>query len=52
MEKRPAETIPGKWGGWIMENGGDGEFNMIYLIYFKNFCKYENAPPEQKRKKI
>jgi hypothetical protein len=47
---RPVKTIPGKWGGWGMENGGSSEFIMIYLIYFKNFCKYENAPQNNKKR--
>jgi hypothetical protein len=35
----PVETIPGMEGEGIKENGGGGEFSMIYLIYCKNFCK-------------
>jgi hypothetical protein len=38
-------------GGWkeekregIKENDGGGDFNMMYLIYCKNFCKYHNVP--------
>jgi hypothetical protein len=38
------ETIPGM-GEKMEENGGGGEFNIIYLIYCKNFCKCHNVPP-------
>jgi hypothetical protein len=41
---RPAETIPGVGRGEIKETDGRGEFKYIYLIYFKNFCKYCNVP--------
>jgi hypothetical protein len=33
--------------GEIMENDRGGEFNIIYLIYYKNFCKCHNIPPGQ-----
>jgi hypothetical protein len=36
---RPVETIPGMEEGWIKEDDGGGEFNMIY---YKNFGKYHN----------
>jgi hypothetical protein len=41
----PIETIPGIGRGRIKENGGSGEFNMIYLLCCKNFCKCHNVSP-------
>jgi hypothetical protein len=39
-------------GEGIKENGGGGEFSMIYLIYCKNFCKWHNVPPQHNNKYI
>jgi hypothetical protein len=33
---RPVQTIPGMRGGEINENDGRSEFNMTYLIYYRN----------------
>jgi hypothetical protein len=46
---RPAETILGIGGRGIKENNVGGEFNMVCLIYFKNFCKCCNVPPAQQQ---
>jgi uncharacterized protein (DUF433 family) len=43
----PVETIPEMRQEGIKENDGGSEFNMIYLIYCKNFCKCHNVPPAQ-----
>jgi hypothetical protein len=40
------------WGGVIKENDGEGEFNMIFLIYCKNFCKCPVVPPSTTIKKL
>jgi hypothetical protein len=40
---RPVEPIPGMGEGGIKENGGGVNSSMIYLIYYKNFCKCHNA---------
>jgi hypothetical protein len=29
----------------MKESSGGGEFNMIYLMYFRNLCKYSNVHP-------
>jgi hypothetical protein len=42
---RPAETITGVEGGEMKENGGGMNSTMIYLTYYKNFCKRHNAYP-------
>jgi hypothetical protein len=41
---RPAETIPGMGEGRVKENDGRGTST---TIYFKNFCKCQNASPVQ-----
>jgi hypothetical protein len=41
---RPVETI-GMGGKEIKQNDGRGNSRMIYLMYFKNFCKCHNVPP-------
>jgi hypothetical protein len=38
-EMRHSETILGMGEGRIKENDGEDEFNMIYLIFCKNFHK-------------
>jgi hypothetical protein len=43
----PVEIIPGTGGGGKKEYGGGHEFISIYLIYFKNFCKWYNLPSEK-----
>jgi hypothetical protein len=48
----PVETVPGIGGGGIKENGGGGEFSMIYLMYCKNFGKCHNTPTQHNSKKI
>jgi hypothetical protein len=40
----PIETISGMGTREIKENGGVVAFNMINLIYCKNFCKWHNVP--------
>jgi hypothetical protein len=50
---RPVETIPG-----ISEAGDKGEWwrgvnsSMIYLVYYKSFCKCYNVPPPSTIKKV
>jgi hypothetical protein len=42
----PVETTPGMGGGRIKENDGGGwNSTMMYLRYYKNFCKCQNVPP-------
>jgi hypothetical protein len=36
--------------GGIKEKVGRGEFNMMYLMYHKNFYKCHNVPPPSTRK--
>jgi hypothetical protein len=43
---RPVETIPGMGGGGRENDEGD-EFNVIYLIHCKDFCKCHSAPTAQ-----
>jgi hypothetical protein len=38
----PVETVPGMRE--IKESGGGVSSSMIYLIYYKNFCKCHNVP--------
>jgi hypothetical protein len=45
----PVETIPGLGEGGIKENDGGVNANMIYLVYYKNFCKCHNVPPAQQK---
>jgi hypothetical protein len=41
----PVETVPGI-RGWGDEKTVEGVISsMIYLIYYKNLCKYYNVPP-------
>jgi hypothetical protein len=43
---RPVETIPGMEGArGTKENGQGAEFDMIYLIYGKNFCRCHHVLP-------
>jgi hypothetical protein len=44
---RPAETIPGMGGGDQSRMMERVNSSMTYVIYFKNFYKYHNAPPAQ-----
>jgi hypothetical protein len=37
------EIIPGMGSKEVKENGGGDEFNMIYLMYCNNFCKWYNV---------
>jgi hypothetical protein len=41
----PVETIPGVRGGRDKGQWWRGEFELIYLIYCKNFCKCSNVSP-------
>jgi hypothetical protein len=43
----PVETTPGMGRGGKMENDRGLNSSMIYLIYYKNFCKCHNVPPAQ-----
>jgi hypothetical protein len=48
-----AKMIPGTIPG--IQGSGGCEFNMIFLIYYKNHCKCYNVSPhpaQQKRKKL
>jgi hypothetical protein len=40
----PVETVPGMGGGEIKENCRRVNSSMIYLMYYKNFCKSYNVP--------
>jgi hypothetical protein len=41
----PVETVPGNQGTGNGENSGVGwNSNMIYLIHYRNLCKWYNAP--------
>jgi hypothetical protein len=40
----PVETVPGI-RGWGDEKTVEGVISSIYLIYYKNLCKYYNVPP-------
>jgi hypothetical protein len=42
---RPGETIPGMGGRRIKKNYGGMNSTMVY---YKNFCKCHNIPPQQK----
>jgi hypothetical protein len=35
----------------VKENDGGSEFNIIYLIYYKNFCKCHNVTTAQYKTK-
>jgi hypothetical protein len=49
---RPVETIPGKGGGEKWRRIVEGvNSNVIYLIYYKNFCKCHNVPHTAQQKK-
>jgi hypothetical protein len=41
------QTIPGMGGEGIKGNGGGVNSTIIYLIYYKNFCKCHNVPSAQ-----
>jgi hypothetical protein len=47
---RPVQTIPGVGGGGISENDGKGDFNYVYLICCKNFCKCYSVPQYNNKK--
>jgi hypothetical protein len=47
MEKWDLLKLFQESGRSIKENDGGMNSTMIYLIYYKNFCKSHNVPPEQ-----
>jgi hypothetical protein len=44
---RLVETVPGIRGGRIKKNDGGMNSTMVYMVYYKNFCKSHNVPPLQ-----